>query len=158
MFTKTVKNTLGFIIVCFIVIGGLSLFKTGGDTMLAKILLGAASFSPLNPQISAESNNLCIEKSRGISIQIQVNSVFPVFKRDGSRQCEEDSDTLSIKEMEKDLKKKGIKIFKSVKGHLSTGRGLSVCGSPTNSINIFYVSSKKKKEVLNQGFQSCIEK
>lgn len=115
-----------------------------------------ASFSPVNPQVSMEENNLCIEKSKGIPIQIQAKDILPIFKRDGSRQCEEDTG-ISIKEMEKELKEKNIKIFKAVKGHIATGRGLSVCGSPTSNINIFYVSSKKKKEVLSQGFQSCIE-
>ena len=124
---------------------------------MAKILLMIASFSPLNPQVSTEENNLCVEKSKGIPIQIQAKNILPVFKRDGSRQCEEDTG-VSIKEMAKELEERDIKVFKAVKGHISTGRGLSVCGSPTNSINIFYISSKRKKEVFSQGFQSCIDK
>ena len=157
MLNRTVKNTLGYIIILFFIIAGLSLFKRGESTVLTRILLGMASFSPLNPQVSIETNSLCIEKSKGIPIQIQAKNILLVFKRDGSRQCEEDQG-ISVKEMVKELKKMDVKVFKAVKGHIATGRGLSVCGSPTNNINIFYVSSKKKKEVFDKGFQTCMEK
>lgn len=157
MLNRTVKNTLGCVIILFFIIAGLmSVFKNGEGTVLTRILLGMASFSPLNPQVSTETNNLCIEKSKGISVQIPAKNILLVFKRDGSRQCEEDQG-ISVKEMVKELKEMDVKVFKAVKGHIATGRGLSVCGSPTNNINIFYVSSKKKKEVFDKGFQTCME-
>ena len=124
--------------------------------MLTEVLLRVALFLPLNPRFSIENNSLCKEESKGIPIEIQAQNILSFFKRDGSLQCEENKG-ISIKEMEKELKKGGIRVFKSVKGHLISGRGLSVCGSPTNSINIFYISSKQKKQVLSKGFQSCVE-
>lgn len=116
-----------------------------------------ASFFPLNPQISRENDNLCAEESNGILIEIQTKNILPIFKRDGSRQCEENHG-VSVEEMKKELKQMGVKVFKAIKGHLARGRGLSVCGSPTNNINIFYISSNKRKQVFSRGFKSCIEK
>ena len=156
--SKIVRKTLSCIAVYFICssTNGLTLSKNSEDTVLTKMLLKIASFSPLNPQISTKNNNLCTEEPKGIPIEIQTQNILPIFKRDGSQQCEED-EGVSIKEMEKELKEIGVRVFKAVKGHLATGRGLSVCGSPTNNINIFYVSSKKKKQVFSKGFRSCIE-
>ena len=140
----------------FIIMGSVFLFKNKNNALFTSVLLKTASFLPLSVQFSIEKRNLCQEDSKGVPIPIQMNDILPVFKRDGSRQCEEGTE-IPIKEMEKELKKLGIKTFKSVKGHLVKGRGLSVCGSPTSNINIFYISSNKKQKALSVGFHSCIE-
>lgn len=130
--------------------------KDNKDSILNTILLKIATFSPLNPYLLEEGNSLCTEVSKGIPIQIQSRNISSVFKRDGSRQCAEKGG-IPIKVMQKELQQIGVKVFKAVKGHLSSSRGLSVCGAPTNNINIFYISSKKIDQVLNKGFYSCIK-
>ena len=152
MLIKT-ANKIFIAIALLILVGGFILFKRKGDTALT-ILLKASSISPLNPQLST---NLCREKSSGIIIQVQSQNIIPVFKRDGSKQCEK-AQGVSVETMAKDLKVAGIQVFKSVKGQLIHARGLSVCGSPTSNINIFYILSKRKSQALEKGFQSCITK
>ncbi len=131
--------------------------KTNRDSILNTFLLKIASFSPINPYLLEESENLCTEITKGISIQIQSKNISSVFKRDGSLQCEE-KEGIPVTVMKKELKKMGVKVFKAIKGQLGKSRGLSVCGAPTNNINIFYISSKKQKQVLNKGFHSCVKK
>ena len=143
-------------ITLLILVGGFIAFKNKGDTALT-VLLKASSISPLNPQLSTEDDSLCREKSSGIPIQIQSQNIIPVYKRDGSKQCEE-AKGISVEKMAEELKKTGIKVFKSVKGRLVDARGPSVCGDPTSNINIFYILSKRKSQVLEKGFQSCIDK
>lgn len=142
-------------ITLLILVGGFILFKRKENTALT-VLFKASSISPLNPQLSTKDNSLCREKSSGISIQIQSQNIIPVFKRDGSKQCEE-AKGISVEEMAKELKKTGIKVFKSVKGHVKS-RVIPTCGYPTNNINIFYILSKKKPQALEKGFHSCIDK
>ena len=142
-------------IILLTLVGGFILFKYKGDTAFA-VLLKAASISPLNPQLPKE-NNKCREKSYGISIDIQPQNITPVFKRDGSKQCEENQG-VSAEEMAEELKSAGIKVFKSVKGQLLHARGPTVCGGPTTHINIFYILSRKKSQAMEKGFQSCINK
>ena len=127
------------------------------EGMLNKLILKIASFSPINPYLLKKSENLCTEITKGIPIQIQSKNISSVFKRDGSLQCEE-KEGIPVEVMKKQLKKMGVKVFKAVKGQLGKSRGLSVCGAPTNNINIFYISSKKQKQVLNKGFHSCVKK
>ena len=130
--------------------------KTNRDPILNTFLLKIASFSPLNPYLLEEGNSMCTEVSKGIPIQIQSRNISSVFKRDGSRQCEEKGG-ISTKVMQKELQKMGVKVFKAVKGHLGSGRGPTFCGAPTNNINIFYISSKKMNQALSRGFYSCID-
>ena len=130
--------------------------KANKDSILNTVLLKIATFSPLNPYLPEEGNSLCTEVSKGIPIRIQSRIISSVFKRDGSRQCEERGG-IPIKVMQKELQQIGVKVFKAVKGHLSSGRGLSVCGAPTNNINIFYIPSKKMDQVLSKGFYRCIK-
>ena len=146
-------NKILIAIALLILVGGFTLFKCKGDTALT-VLLKASSISPLNPQLST---NLCREKSSGIPIQIQSQNITPIFKRDGSKQCEK-VQGVSVETMAEELKIAGIQVFKSVKGQLIHARGLSVCGSPTSNINIFYILSKRKSQALEKGFQSCVDK
>ena len=131
--------------------------KADRDPILSTLLLKIASFSPINPYLLEESENLCTEIPKGISIQIQSKNISSVFKRDGSLQCEE-KEGIPVEVMKKELKRMGVRVFKAIKGQLGKSRGLSVCGAPTNNINIFYISSKKQKQVLNKGFHSCVKK
>lgn len=143
-------------IILLILIGGFILFKSKRDAALA-VLLKTSSISPLNPQLSTKGDNLCKEKPSGIPVLVQSQSIIPVFKRDGSKQCEEEQG-IPVEKMAEELKTAGVKVFKSVKGkQIGSTRELAVCGAPTSNINIFYISSKKKLEVLKIGFQHCIE-
>jgi len=131
-------------------------YKNNEDNIWNKFLLRASYFTPLiRPKVPIEKYNLCTEKSTGFVIKISTQNILPVFKRDGSLQCEENKE-IPIRDMKKNLNDEGIKVFKSAKGYLSQGRGLAVCGSPTNNINIFYIPSNKVAQAINQGFQSCI--
>ena len=141
----------------FILIGNFTLFQDKENTLLATLLPKTTSSSFVKHSTSIKNNSLCKEQLTGKLTQEKKKNILPVFKRDGSRQCEENTG-IPVKEMEKELQNIGVKVFKAVKGHLISSRGLSVCGSPTSNINIFYISSNKKTQVLNKGFYSCIEK
>lgn len=144
-------------IILLILIGGFILFKSKRDAALT-VLLKTSFFSPLNPQLSTKGNSLCREKPSGIPIAIQSQNIIPVFKRDGSKQCEE-AKGIPKEKMAKELKAAGIRVFKSVEGQrIGPARELAVCGAPTSNINIFYIPSKKKSEALQKGFQICIDK
>ncbi len=103
---------------------------------------------------SASVESFCREKSKLFSFKIPFSRAVSVFKRDGSRQCEEGTGT-PAKEMAKELKSAGIRVLKSAKGHLPKGRGMALCGAPTHNINIFYISPKHEKKALEKGFQAC---
>ena len=130
--------------------------KKNKESILNTFLLKTASFLPLNPYLLEKGNSVCKEDSKGIPIQIQSKNITLVFKRDGSLQCGEKKG-IPVKIMQKELQMMGVDVFKAAKGHLGSGRSLSSCGTPTNNINIFYISSKKIDQVLGRGFYSCIE-
>ena len=116
--------------------------------------LKRAGFWPAVSRSSAVAENLCQEKSKLFSFKNPFSKGVSVFKRDGSRQCEEDTGT-SAKEMAKALKLAGIRVLRSAKGRLPRGRSLALCGAPTQNINIFYISAKHEKKAIEKGFQSC---
>ncbi len=102
---------------------------------------------------------LCRETSSRHLVTIQKN-ILPFFKRDGSRQCDEEKGS-SPKEMGKILTNMGIPIVKFTKGYLTKSRGPALCGEPTNNINIFYIANILKNEqmdtLLKKGFKSCVK-
>ena len=113
--------------------------------------------------VKASTKSLCQEKSKKL-FSMSFSKKVAVFKRDGSVQCPEEKCTQKIceqslvvspKEMAKTLKSAGIRVFKAVSGTLPRRRGPSLCGSPTNNINIFYIPAKQEQKAITQGFKSC---
>ena len=123
--------------------------------MFVKWLFKLSLFLPLNPYLSIESNICEEEEKKAFYLKIQSESILPVFKKDQSRQCEEESG-LPPKIMKEILEKAKVKVFKTAKGKLLTGRNISLCGSDTGNINIFYILKKDFQTALGKGFSSCI--
>ena len=128
-------------------------------------LIKSAGFG-IFKQKPAPENTLCREHKK-ISFSFSSSRKVLVFKQDGSVQCPEEKCTqescaknfgMSPKEMAKNLKASGIRVFKAVKGSSPHGRGMAVCGAPTQNINIFYISAKQEEKALAKGFHSCIPK
>ena len=124
--------------------------------MLTKLLLFFSVYLPITPQIS--ETTLCKEtttSSWGFSVDISSSDLHPVYKQDGSLQCDLDSHSnASIKHMKKELKNSGVKVYRSVAGHLKT-RSPAVCGSPTSRVNIFYVRQSDLALTVQNGFRMC---
>ena len=122
--------------------------------MLTKWLFLLATVIPLNPHLSIKSSICQENKKRGVPIRISTEHIIPVFKRDQSRQCKENTG-IELRVMEQDLRSTGIRVFKSIKGQLLTERNIALCGAPSSNINIFYISLKEKEKAIKRGFYSC---
>lgn len=122
--------------------------------MFTKWLFLLATVVPLNPHLSVKSS-ICQENSQtGVPIKISTEQIIPVFKRDQSRQCKENTG-IELGIMKKDLINTGIRVFKSIKGQLLTGRDIAMCGALSSNINIFYIPLKEKEKAIKRGFYSC---
>ena len=123
--------------------------------MFVKWLFLLATVVPLNPHLSIKSS-ICKENAQrgGVEIEISATQIIPVFKRDESKQCTEERG-IELKTMKQDLTSTGIKVFKSIKGQLLTGRVIAMCGALTSNINIFYIPLEKKEKAIERGFYSC---
>ena len=122
--------------------------------MFTKWLFLLATVIPLNPHLSVKSS-ICRENEQtGVPIRVSTEQIIPVFKRDQSQQCKENTG-IELGTMEKDLISTGIKVFKSIKGQLLTGRDIAMCGALSSNINIFYIPLKEKEKAIKSGFYSC---
>ena len=110
------------------------------------------------------AENLCQENKKPVFLSSFFSKKVSVFKRDGSVQCPEEKCThkqckpnlvVTSKDMAKELKSQGVKVFKATSGTLPRRRGPALCGSPTNNINIFYIPAKQKQKALDKGFKPC---
>ena len=122
---------------------------------MTKLLLFLSVYLPVTPQLS--ETKLCKEtaSSWGLSVDISSSDLYPIYKQDGSRQCDLDSyNNASIKQMKKELKNAGVTVYRATAGHLKT-RSPSVCGSPTSRVNIFYVSQFDLALSSQNGFKMC---
>ncbi len=104
---------------------------------------------------ASTKNSLCLEKSTRKALLADKKTI-PVFKRDGSKQCEPLTASHSPNKMKKNLEKSNIKVFKSIKGWLRNTRVPSVCGAKTGNINVFYIPAGKIKKAIKKGFKKCI--
>ena len=79
------------------------------------------------------------------------DDTIEVFKPDGSLQCEDD-EGISLTEMARDLRRQGIGIVDSRKGHDGIFR-MTMCGASTGNINIFSIFMRDLTEAEDIGFR-----
>lgn len=117
-------------------------------------------FFPFVEDLSNSNNkfnhNRCVYKINNWFLLFKPQNLIPIYKHDGRRQCGDQKKLISVKHIKKQLQKKGIKVFKTIKGSLNNNRALASCSSLANSINIFYIYKKQKQLALKYGFYSCL--
>ncbi|TNE38524.1 MAG: hypothetical protein EP347_06035 [Alphaproteobacteria bacterium] len=74
-----------------------------------------------------------------------------VFKPDGSLQCEA-TQAITLTEMARDLRRRGIGVLDSRKGHDGVFR-MTMCGASTGNINIFSIFLRDLTEAEEIGFR-----
>lgn len=74
-----------------------------------------------------------------------------IFKPDGTLQCEQGME-ISLNDMARDLRRSGIGVIESRKGHDGVFR-MTMCGASTGNINIFSIFLRDLKEAEEIGFR-----
>ena len=119
--------------------------------MFLKWLLLSSSFLPIAPQLNTHKS-LCKESLWGVPFPVQSTKLVPVYKQDGSLQCEKERKT--INHMKRELQSMGVKVYKSSRGKILS-RNLAVCGAPTSQVNIYYIPAYSYSKVKEHGYHLC---
>ena len=83
------------------------------------------------------------------------DEVIEIFKPDGTLQCE-GVDGISLTEMARELRRVGIGVIDSRKGHDGVFR-MTMCGASTGNINIFSIFVRDLGEAEEIGFHELDE-
>lgn len=120
--------------------------------LISVVFFGCTSGNCRSQQIKKEQMQgpAPIKDNKLLPEENQTNRV-KVYKLDGTLQCSEGK-KIEISEMEKELTKNNIKVYKSFSENDGMMR-IQVCGSPTGNSNVYEINKENLKSAIELGFK-----